>query len=85
MLNLIIENVISEKNIFALSTDYAGDKWGFWVTKRWFVGCTGCTLQTLVCLASERFYMVVWLESLFIGSYIYHSGHDNWHTTMLLI
>ena len=20
---------------------------GFWVIKRWFVGCTGCTLQTL--------------------------------------
>ena len=23
------------------------DKWGFWVFNRWFVGCTGCTLQTL--------------------------------------
>ena len=23
------------------------DKWGFLVTKRWFVGCTSCTLQTL--------------------------------------
>ena len=26
----------------------------------------------LVCLASERFMCIVWLESLFIGSYIYH-------------
>ena len=23
------------------------DKWGFGFAKRWFVGCTGCTLQTL--------------------------------------
>ena len=27
----------------------------------------------LVCLASERFMYWVWLESLFIGSYVYHS------------
>ena len=34
------------------------DKWGFVLLKGWFVGCTGCTLQTLYALASERF---VWL------------------------
>ena len=33
-----LPDLIGEKN---------GDKWGFWVIKGWFVGCTSCTLQTL--------------------------------------
>ena len=39
----------------------------------------------LVCLASERFCMVVWLESLFIGSYICHSDVIAGTQAMLLI
>ena len=38
----------------------------------WFVGCTGCTLQTLYAWF-VGVNVFVWLESLFIGSYIYHS------------
>ena len=48
------------------------DKWDFGLNKRWFVGCTGCTLQTLYAWLVRGF-VFVWLESLFIGSYIYHS------------
>ena len=31
----------------SVSTANDIDKWGFCVIKRWFIGCTGCTLQTL--------------------------------------
>ena len=60
------------------------DKWGFWVINRWFVGCTGCTLQTLYAWLMRGF-GIVWLESLFIGSYIYHSNVIAGMQAMLLI
>ena len=44
---------------------------GFGYLIGWFVGGTGCTLQTLYAWLM-RGLVFVWLESLFIGSYIYH-------------
>ena len=48
------------------------DEWGFGLLKVWFVGCTSCTLQTLYAWQGRGF-VFVWLGSLFIGSYVYHS------------
>ena len=39
----------------------------------------------LVCLADERVLVLVWLESLFIGSYVYHSDVIAGMHAMLLI
>ena len=59
-------------------------KWGFGLLKRWFVGCTGCTLQTLyawlvrglcVCMVGILIYRILRLSL----------GCDSWHGTMLLI
>ena len=58
----------------------------FWfIPKRvWFVGCTGCTLQTLcawfvrglcVCMVGILIYRILHLSL----------GCDSWHATMLLI
>ena len=41
--------------------------WGFC----WFVMCTECTPTNLFAWLSERF-MYIWLQSLVIGSYVYH-------------
>ena len=60
------------------------DKWGFRLLKGWFVGCTGCTLQTLYAWLM-RGLCVVWLESLFIGSYVYHLDVIAGTQAMLLI
>ena len=61
------------------------DKWGFGLLIGWFVGCTGCTLQTLYAWLMRGFWVLVWLESLFIGSYIYHSDVIAGMHAMLLI
>ena len=60
------------------------DKWGFWFTKRWFVGCTSCTLQTLYAWLVRGLYVCM------VGILIYRVLHlslgcDSWHATMLLI
>ena len=60
------------------------DKWGSWFAKRWFVGCTGCTLQTLYA------WLVRGLCVFMVGILIYRILHlslgcDSWHATMLLI
>ena len=60
------------------------DKWGFWYLIGWFVGGTGCTLQTLYAWLMRGF-GIVWLESSFIGSYVYHSDVIAGMHTMLLI
>ena len=57
----------------------------FWFAKRvWFVGGTGCTLQTLYA------WLVRGLYGCMVGILIYRVLHlslgcDSWHTTMLLI
>ena len=70
---------INENNSYANC-----DKWGFLVTKRWFVGCTGCTLQTLYA------WLVRDLYGCMVGILIYRVLRlslrcESWHATMLLI
>ena len=60
------------------------DKWGFVFLKGWFVGGTGCILQTLYAWLMRGF-GIVWLESLFIGSYVYHLDVIAGMLAMLLI
>ena len=53
----------------------------FGLLKGWFVGCTSCTLQTLLCSANERFLVLVWF-----GILIYRVLHlslrcDSWHAS----
>ena len=60
------------------------DKWGFGYLIGWFVGGTSCTLQTLYAWLMRGFGIGV-LESLFIGSYVYHSDVIAGMHAMLLI
>ena len=64
---------------------FCNDKWGFGYLIGWFVGCTSCTLQTLYAWLMRGFWYLVWLESLFIGSYIYHLDVIAGTHAMLLI
>ena len=57
---------------------------GFGYLIGWFVGGTGCTLQTLYAWLMRGF-GIVWLESLFIGSYVYHLDVIAGMHAMLLI
>ena len=61
------------------------DKWGFWVFNRLVCRRYWVYSTNLVCLASERVLVLVWLESLFIGSYIYHLDVIAGTHAMLLI
>ena len=60
------------------------DKWGFGYLIGWFVGCTGCTLQTLYAWLMRGFGNGM-VESLFIGSYAYHLDVIAGTHAMLLI
>ena len=61
------------------------DKWGFGYLIGWFVGWYRWYSTNLVCLANERVLVFVWLESLFIGFYVYHSDVIAGTHVMLLI
>ena len=56
------------------------DKWGFGLLKGWFVGCTGCTLQTLYAWLVRGLYVCM------VGNLIYRILHlslgcDSWHAS----
>ena len=59
------------------------DKWGFVLLKGWFVGCTGCTLQTLYA------WLVRGLYGCMVGILIYRVlrlslGCDSWHACYVI-
>ena len=59
------------------------DKWGFVYFNRWFVGCTGCTLQTLYAWLMRGFGIGM------VGILIYRVlclslGCDSWYTSYVI-
>ena len=59
------------------------DKWGFWICNRWFVGCTGCTLQTLYAWLMRGFGIGM------VGILIYRVLHlslrcDSWYACYVI-
>ena len=66
-------------NMLPFNNTYS-DKWGFGVIKRWFIGCTSCTLQTLYAWLMRDF--GISMVGILIDRVLHLSLRcDSWHAS----